>query len=47
LLDRQAVQPAARATLDKTAQVWHCVTAQGLIRALTVQLVLVVLARSR
>ncbi|MDQ0072281.1 cytochrome c oxidase subunit I+III [Variovorax boronicumulans] len=33
------LQPAARATLDNTALMWHCVTAQGVLGALTVQLV--------
>jgi cytochrome c oxidase subunit I+III len=37
------LQPTAGATLDNTALMWHCVTAQGLIGALTVQLVPVVL----
>ena len=34
---------AVRATLDNTALMWHCVTTQGLIDALTVQLVPVAL----
>jgi len=33
------LQPAARATIDNTAPMWHCVTAQGILGALTVQLV--------
>jgi len=33
------LQPAARATIDNTAVMWHCVTAQGIIAALAVQLV--------
>jgi cytochrome c oxidase subunit I+III len=32
------LQPAARATLDNTLLMWHCVTAQGLLAALAVQL---------
>lgn len=31
------LQPAARATIDNTALMWHCVTAQGIIGALAVQ----------
>jgi cytochrome c oxidase subunit I+III len=31
--------PTARATIDNTGLMWHCVTAQGIIGALTVQLV--------
>jgi cytochrome c oxidase subunit I+III len=33
------LQPAARATIDNTGLMWHCVTTQGIIGALTVQLV--------
>ncbi|CAN7361457.1 cbb3-type cytochrome c oxidase subunit I [Variovorax paradoxus] len=33
------LQPAARATIDNTALMWHCVTAQGIIGALAVQAV--------
>jgi cytochrome c oxidase subunit I+III len=33
------LQPAARAPIDNTAPMWHCVTAQGILGALTVQLV--------
>lgn len=32
------LQPTARATLDNTALMWHCVTAQGVVGALVVQL---------
>ena len=32
------LQPAARATIDNTLLMWHCVTAQGLLAALAVQL---------
>lgn len=31
------LQPAARATIDNTALMWHCVTAQGIVGALAVQ----------
>jgi cytochrome c oxidase subunit I+III len=33
------LQPAARATLDNTGLMWHCVTVQGIIAAAAVQLV--------
>jgi cytochrome c oxidase subunit I+III len=33
------LQPAARATIDNTGIMWHCVTVQGIVAALTVQLV--------
>ena len=33
------LQPQARATIDNTGLMWHCATAQGIIGALTVQLV--------